>query len=160
MTDDGHGSASVEFPSDLEIQLTRDFDAPIELVFDVLTKAEHVRHTFAPFGETVTQCVLDLRVGGDYRIVMVTDEGIECSFRGRYLEVEPPNRTAQTWIFDGWPDVEAIESVDLHESDGVTTMRHRLVFRNQAERDHMSKTDGLEASFDNLAAYLRSVTGR
>jgi hypothetical protein len=43
MTPDRHGSAVIEFPNDLEIVTTREFDAPIELVFDVLTKPEHVR---------------------------------------------------------------------------------------------------------------------
>jgi uncharacterized protein YndB with AHSA1/START domain len=152
-----NGSAVIEFPNELEIVLTREFDAPIELVFDVLTKPEHVRKTIAPFGEEVTVCSIDLRVGGDYRFVFVTDDGIECSFRGTFLEVEPPTRTAQTWRFDGWPDVEAVESIDLHETDGVTKLTHRLAFRDQAGRDHMTKTDGLAANYDNVDAYLRSL---
>jgi uncharacterized protein YndB with AHSA1/START domain len=152
-----HGSASIEFPNDLEILLTREFEAPIQLVFDVMTKPEHVRNTFAPFGEEMTVCEIDLRVGGDYHYVMVTDDGIECSFRGTFMEIESPSRTVQTWLFDGWPDAQAVESVDLHEADGVTTMTYRLTFRDKAGRDHMTKTDGLEASFDNTAAYLRSL---
>jgi uncharacterized protein YndB with AHSA1/START domain len=48
-------------------------------------------------------CSIDLRVGGDYHIVFVTDDGRECSFRGTYLEVEPPTPTVETWLFDGWP---------------------------------------------------------
>ena len=157
MTSDPRRSARVEFPNDLEIVLTRDYDAPIGLVFDVLTRPEHVRKTFAPFGEEVTVCSIDLRVGGDYHIVMVTDDGIECSFRGTYLELDPPHRTVQTWRFDGWPGVQAVESVELRETDAVTTLVHRLVFADQADRDHMSKTDGLTASFNNLADYLRSL---
>ena len=50
MTPNRHGSAHIEFPNDLEIVLTREFDAPIQLVFDVLTKPEHVRKTIAPYG--------------------------------------------------------------------------------------------------------------
>ncbi|HEY5051521.1 MAG TPA: SRPBCC domain-containing protein, partial [Acidothermaceae bacterium] len=96
MTPSRHGSAVIEYPNDLEIVLTRDFDAAIGLVFDVFTKPEHVRKTFAPFGEEVTACSIDLRVGGKYHIVMVTADGIECSFRGTYLEVEPPTRTVET----------------------------------------------------------------
>ena len=157
MISNRHGSAVIEFPNDLEIVITREFDAPIELVFDVFTKPEHVRKTFAPFGEEVTVCSIDLRVGGTYHIVMVTDDGTECSFRGTYLEVEPPTRTVQTWLFDGWPDAEAVESMDLHETDGVTKLTHRLAFRDKAGRDHMTKTDGIEASFDNVEDYLRSL---
>jgi uncharacterized protein YndB with AHSA1/START domain len=116
-----------------------------------------VRKTFAPFGEEVTECSIDLRVGGSYHIVMVTDDGIECSFRGTYLEVEPPTRTVATWLFEGWPDAEAVESMDLQESNGVTKLTYRLAFRDQAGRDHMTKFDGLEASFENVEDYLRSL---
>ena len=157
MTSNRHGSAVVEFPNELEIVITREFDAPIGLVFDVFTKPEHVRKTFAPFGEEVTVCSIDLRVGGNYHIVMVTDDGTECSFRGTYLEVEPPTRTVQTWLFDGWPDAHAVESMDLHEADGVTKLTHKLAFRDKAGRDHMTKYDGLEANFDNVEDYLRSL---
>ena len=157
MTPNRHGSAVIEFPNDLEIVITREFDAPIALVFDVFTKPEHVKKTFAPFGEKVTICSIDLRVGGDYHIVMVTDDGTECSFRGTYLEVDPPTRTVQTWLFEGWPDAEAVESMDLQETDGVTKLTHRLAFRDKAGRDHMTKYDGLEANFDNVEDYLRSL---
>ena len=157
MTTNRYGSAVVEFPNDLEIVITREFDAPIGLVFDVFTKPEHVRKTFAPFGEEVTICSIDLRVGGNYHIVMVTDDGTECSFRGTYLEVEPPTRTVQTWLFEGWPDAHAVESMDLHETGGVTKLTHKLAFRDKAGRDHMTKYDGLEANFDNVEDYLRSL---
>jgi uncharacterized protein YndB with AHSA1/START domain len=152
-----HGSAVIEFPNDLDIVVTREFDAPIELVFDVFTKPEHVRTTIAPFGEEVTVCSIDLRVGGNYHFVFVTDNGTECSFRGSYLEVEAPTRTVETWLFDGWPGVEAVESIDLHETDGVTRLTHRLAFRDKAGRDHMTKYDGIEANFDNVEDYLRSL---
>ena len=79
----------IEFPDDLEIVLTREFDAPIQLVFDVLTKPEHLRKTIAPYGEEVKTCSVDLRVGGDYHFVFVTEDGREMSFRGTFLEVEP-----------------------------------------------------------------------
>jgi uncharacterized protein YndB with AHSA1/START domain len=157
VTPNRHGSAVIEFPNDLEIVITREFDAPIALVFDVFTKPEHVRKTFAPFGEVVTVCSIDLRVGGNYHIVMVTDDGTECSFRGTYLEVDPPTRTVQTWLFEGWPDAEAVESMELHETDGVTKLTHKLAFRDKAGRAHMTKYDGLEANFDNVEDYLRSL---
>ena len=122
VTPNRHRSAHIEFPNDLEIVLTREFDAPIQLVFDVLTKPEHVIKWFAPFGEVMTVCSIDLRVGGDYHIVFVTKDGTECSFRGTYLEVEPPTRTVETWLFEGWPGVEAVETTELREAHGVTTL--------------------------------------
>ena len=147
----------IEFPSNLEILMTRTFEAPIELVFDVFTKEEHVRKTFPPFGEAMAVCEIDLRVGGEYHYVMVTDEGREMSFRGTFLEIAPPGRLVQTWLFEGWPDAEALETVDFDEADGVTTMTWKLTFRDQAGRDHMTRYDGIEAGWDNVEAYLRTL---
>lgn len=158
MTANRHGSSVVEFPSELEIVTTREFDAPLELVFDVLTKPEHVRNWFAPFTDVVTECSIDLRVGGDYHIVFVTEAGIECSFRGTYLDVEPPTRTVATWLFEGWPDAHAVEIVELQETDGVTKLTMNLAFQDQAGRAHMTKSDGQEDSFNKLEDYLRSLT--
>jgi uncharacterized protein YndB with AHSA1/START domain len=147
----------IEFPNELEVVVTREFDAPIELVFDVFTKPEHVRRHIAPFGEEVTECSIDLRLGGDYHIVFVTDEGRAMSFRGTYREVEPPTRTVQTWLFEGWPAAEAVETMDLQETDGVTKLTWSLAFGDKAGRDHMTKYDGLLANFDNVEEYLRSL---
>jgi uncharacterized protein YndB with AHSA1/START domain len=154
-----HGSSVIEFPSALEIVTTRKFDAPLELVFDVLTQPEHVRHWFAAFEDEVIACSIDLRVGGDYRIDVVTADGTPMSFSGTYSEVERPTRFVATWLFDGWPGVEAVESTELAESDGVTTMTITMMFNDQAGRDHMNKFDGQESSWDHLEDYLRSLTG-
>ena len=157
MTPKHHGSAVIEFPNELKILITREFEAPIALVFDVFTNPEHVRKTFAPFGEDMAVCSIDLRVGGIYHFAMVTEEGTEMSFRGTYLEVEPPTRTVQTWLFDGWPGAEAVETMDLHETGGVTTLTWRLAFRDKVGRDHMTRYDGIEANFDNVEDHLRSL---
>lgn len=157
MTPHRHGSAVIEYPSALEIVTTRLFDAPAELVYDVLTQPEHVRHWFAPFEDRMTVCDIDLRVGGAYHLVFVTPDGTECSFRGTYLELERPSRIVDTWLFEGWPDAEAVETVKLVEADGVTTARMTLAFRDQAGRDHMTRTDGQESSWDKMEDYLRSL---
>ncbi|MFY9886999.1 MAG: SRPBCC domain-containing protein [Streptosporangiaceae bacterium] len=157
MTPNRHGSAIHTYPSALEIVTARKFDAPIALVFDVLTKPEHVRRWFAPFECEVTKCSIDLRVGGSYHIVFVTGDGKECSFRGTYLEIEPPARTVQTWLFEGWPDAHAVETTELQETDGVTTLTNTMAFRDQAGRDHMTRHDGEEDSYDKMENYLRSL---
>ena len=157
MTSNRRGKAVIEFPNDLEIVITREFDAPLELVFDVMTKPEHVRKTIAPFGEKVTVCSIDLRVGGDYHFIFVTNDGVECSFRGTYSEVEPPARTVATWLFEGWPDAGAVESMDLHEADGVTTLTWTMAFRDKIGRDHMTTYDGIEANLDNMEELLTSL---
>lgn len=159
MTPNRHGSAVVELPNDLDILVTRDFDAPIALVFEVLTKPEHVTKWFAPPGCEMRKCSIDLRVGGQYHQVFVTDKGIECSFRGTFLEVEPPTRTVETWVFEGRPHLEAIETVELHEAHGVTNMQIRTRFRDKAGRDENIQfgTDGMKSSADQIEHVLRSL---
>jgi uncharacterized protein YndB with AHSA1/START domain len=152
-----HGSAVIEFPSDLEIVTTREFDAPIELVFAVLTQPEHVRNWGATGEDKMTVCEIDLRVGGDYRMVLASQDGTECVFRGTYLEIAPPTRIVDTWLFEGWPDAWAVETIDLQETDGVTTLTSTLAFRDQAGRDHMTKFDGQQSSYDAMEDILRSL---
>ena len=157
MTPARHMAAVIEFPNELEILITRAFDAPIQLVFDVFTKTEHLRKTLAPFGEEMKECTFDARVGGSYHYVFVAHDGRDMSFRGTYLEVQPPTRIVNTWLYEGWPDAEAVETTELHETDGVTAVTWRLAFRDKAGRDHMTKFDGIEANFDNVEDYLRSL---
>jgi uncharacterized protein YndB with AHSA1/START domain len=157
VTPDRHRAAVIEFPNELEILITRAFDAPIQLVFDVFTKTEHLRKTLAPFGEEMTECTFDARVGGSYHYVFVAGDGRYMSFRGTYLEVQPPTRIVNTWLYEGWPDADAVETTELHETAGLTTVTWRLAFRDEAGRDHMTKFDGIEANFDNVEDYLRSL---
>ena len=105
----------------------------------------------------VTKCGIDLRVDGGYHIVFVTSDGTECSFRGTYLEVMAPNRTVATWHFDGWPDVDAVEMVDLHENEDMTAVITTLAFHDIAGRAHLRRTEEQEDSFDKFAEYVRSI---
>ena len=167
MTPSRGGSALMEFPNELDILITREFDAPIALVFDVLTKPEHVSKWGATPPDLMTECSIDLRVGGDYYSSFVTEDGTVCAFRGTYLEVEPPTRTVETWLFGGWPDAEAVETWQLHETGGVTTLTMRLAFRDKAGRDHypasgeeageLDSSDGPGASLDAMEEILRSL---
>jgi uncharacterized protein YndB with AHSA1/START domain len=166
VTPNRRGSARIEFPSELEILITRQFDAPIALVFDVVTKPEYVSRWGATPPDQMKECSIDLRVGGNYYFCFVTEDGAECSFRGTYLEVEPPFRTVETWLFEGWPDADAIETWELHETNGVTTLTMRLAFRDQAGRDHYPARpgvpidlDGPLASFNAIEDILRSLLG-
>lgn len=170
MTPNRHGTQVVHYPSELEIVTTRMFDAPIELVFDVLTTAEHVRRWCATGGDRVTVCEIDLRVGGDFHHVFVTPDGIECSFRGTYLEIERPTRVVNTWLFEGWPDAWATETNALSELDGVTTLTLTLAFRDKAGAANMLKaheraaqtgdTNGQPASFDAMEDLLSTLVGQ
>jgi len=165
MTVTRHGSATVEFPSDREALITRKFDASAELVFDVLTKPEHVSVWFTDGDEDLEVCEIDLRVGGEYRYVGVFDNGVRCSFHGTFLEIERPVRRVETWVFAGRPDVEAVETVELHEQDGVTTMTVLLAFKDQPSRDASPWTaadgvhaaDGMQGSYDNLEDHVTAL---
>jgi uncharacterized protein YndB with AHSA1/START domain len=158
---DRHGSALVELPNDLDVLITRKFDAPIALVFDVLTRPEHVSKWFAPHGCQMKECSIDLRVGGSYRQVFVTADGTECSFHGTYLEIDPPARTVATWVFEGRPHIETIETAELHEAAGVTTLTILTTYPDQASRDESIQAgfDGVEESFDDLENLLTSLLG-
>ena len=157
VTPDRHGSAVIEFPNELEVLITREFDAPIGLVFDVLTKPQHVRKWGATPPDRMLECSIDLRVGGNYHSSFLTKDGAVFTIRGTYLEVEPPTRTRQTWLFELWPDAEAVETMELHEADGVTTLSWRLAFRDKAGRDHMTGFDGQQDSLDEMEDILRSL---
>ncbi len=157
MTSNRHGSSVISYPTELEVVTSRAFDAPIELVWDVLTKPEHVSQWFPPFTGVMKECSMDLRVGGDYRQVFVTEDGTECTFRGTYLELERPTRIVQTWLFEGWPEAPAVETDELREAEGVTTLTITMAFTDQAGRARMTRHDGQEDSLDKLEDYLSSL---
>jgi uncharacterized protein YndB with AHSA1/START domain len=157
LTPQRRGGFMVEYPNELEIVTTREFDAPVGLVFDVLTKREHVRRWCATGGDEVTICDLDFRVGGDYHTVFVTPDGTECSFRGTYLEIERPTRVVNTWLFEGWPDAWAEETAVLSEVNGVTKLTTTLAFRDKAGRANMTRHDGQAESYDAMEDLLTSL---
>jgi uncharacterized protein YndB with AHSA1/START domain len=105
----------------------------------------------------MTECTIDLRVGGNYHSRFVTGDGTEFSFSGTYLQVEPPFRTVQTWHFNCWPEVEAVETMELQEHDAVTTFTWKLAFSDKAGRDHMTGFDGQLDSLDEMENILRSL---
>lgn len=136
---------------DLTVAATRTFRAPRELAWTVMTTPTYLRETLAPYDETVTVLDIDLRVGGGYHYVFVTPDGLECSFRGEFREVDYPSRIVQTWHFDGWPEVWAVQTDELTEADGVTTLVTSLTFANAADRSHMRSSDGIDANLDKVA---------
>jgi uncharacterized protein YndB with AHSA1/START domain len=116
-------SFEVTTPSDLEIRITRLFDAPRELVFEALTKPEHVREWWGRLGEgySVPVCEIDLRPGGTWRFVNRHPKG-EVAFRGEYREITPPSRLVYTEIFEDFPDSVSVVTTELTEEGGKTRM--------------------------------------
>jgi uncharacterized protein YndB with AHSA1/START domain len=161
------GSHHTSYPSAREIVHVRSFDAPIELVYAALTDPAHIVHWGATGGDRMTTCEIDLRAGGAYRWAFVTPDGIECSFRGSYLELEAPHKIVSTWLFEGWPDAPAVSSETLEEVDGVTTLTSHMTFDSEAGAANMLRAhqraqengndNGQGASFDALEILLDSL---
>src|SRR6202011_5971839 len=77
----------ISTPSDLEFAMTREFDAPRHLVFDAMTKPEYIKRWLGGAEWTLSSCEIDLRVGGAYRYIMRTPDGVENTLAGTYREV-------------------------------------------------------------------------
>src|SRR6266542_125699 len=127
----------VTLPSDTEILLTREFDAPRDLVWEAMTKPEYVKQWWGPRGSTLTSCEIDLRPGGAWRFVERSADGSEHPFKGVYKEIAPPERIVQTWIYDVPPfnQFESVETMTLEERDGRTFFRTLVKHTSKEARD-------------------------
>lgn len=153
------GNLTVTMPSDREIAMSRVFDAPRNLVFDAYTKPELVRRWLGVFGGwTFRECDIDLRVGGTYRYLWDGPEGATLGIRGRFLEITPNERIVCTERFDPPFDMgDAHDTITFAEHAGKTTLTILVRSPSKEVRDAMLKTgmtDGVTASFDNLAEVL------
>ena len=116
------GTATVTLPTDEQILITREFDAPKHLVYKAWTTPELVRRWWSARRGEVTIAEIDLRVGGTWRYVMVTDDGFEVGFHGEYREIVPDERIVCTEVYEGMPDAEALNTLTFTETDGRTTL--------------------------------------
>lgn len=155
-----HPSFKVSLPTDREIVITRVFDAPRALVFEAMTKPEHVRRWWGCLdGYSVPVCEMDLRVGGRWRIVNQGPDG-EFAFHGEYLEVVAPERVRNTEIFEMYPDTVSYVTVTLTESEGKTTYESRAEYPSREVRDMVIQTgmeEGLATSLDRLGEIAQSL---
>lgn len=160
MTIDRTGSAEVTLPSDTEILITREFDAPAGLVFDVWTTPEHVRNWWGWETDPMTVCEIDLRVGGKWRFVAVNEDYGEVDFYGEYLEIDRPQRLVSTEVFAPYPDSPAVNTLTLKEDDGVTTMTILVEYPSKEARDATIASgmeSGLQHSLDRADRVLSSL---
>lgn len=158
MTIDRTGSAEVTLPSDTEILITRSFDAPAALVFDVWTTPEHVRNWWGWETDQMRVCEIDFRVGGAYRFV-AGDHDREVAFRGVYQEIERPHRLVSTEVYEPYPESESLNTLTLEEDDGVTTMRILVAHQTKEARDATIASGmerGLQHSLDRVDKILAS----
>ena len=150
------GAAVVTLPSDTEILITRDFDAPKHLVFKAWTTPELIKRWWSSNRGTVTIADVDLRVGGTWRWVMVTDGGFEVPFHGEYREIVPDERLVHTEIYEAFPDAGALVTLTLAEKDGRTTMTLLAQHETKEHRDaHINS--GMEAGMQDAMDLLEEV---
>ena len=118
------GTAKVTLPSDEQILITRELDAPKHLVYKAYTTPELVKRWWAGRRGRVTSAEIDLRVGGAWRYVMVASGGFEVAFHGEYREIVPHERIVATEVFEGAPiEGEApVNTVTFTEVDERTTL--------------------------------------
>ena len=144
----------VTLPSDKEILLTRVFDAPRQLVFEAMTRPEHVRRWWpAMDGMTMTVCEIDFRVGGKWRYAAVGPDGNEFGFHGEYREIVPPEKVVNTEIFDPFPEEVTVCTMTLEEQGKKTHFQCRVVHTTKEGRDgHIGSgmEHGAGLSFDRL----------
>jgi uncharacterized protein YndB with AHSA1/START domain len=148
-------------PSDREIRLTRLFDAPRQLVFEAMTKPEHVRRWWGILSEeySVTACEIDLRPGGAWRFVGRGPRG-EYAFHGVYREVMPPDRLVFTEIYDPFPDAESVVTSVFTEENGKTRLTVTARYPSVEVRDAVLKSGmerGAAISYDRLEDLVREL---
>jgi uncharacterized protein YndB with AHSA1/START domain len=139
---------------DLTLHLERTYQAPAAAVFDAWTSEEVLRRWFhAERGWETSEAAVDLRVGGEVRVVMRDPRsGAEYGGGGRYTEIDPPRRLAFTWLWDD-NGVRTLIELDFEEADGATTVRfrHSGLWDEEAVRSHEG---GWTRCFDNLERAL------
>jgi uncharacterized protein YndB with AHSA1/START domain len=144
----------VTTPSDREVVMTRLFDAPRHLVFEAMTKPEHVRRWWGILDDqhSVIVCEIDLRPGGAWRFVGKGPHG-EAAFHGVHREIAPPDRLVFTEIFEPFPDVESLVTTVFTEENGKTRITVTCLYPTLEVRDMVIGTGmakGAAISYDRL----------
>ncbi|MER7857822.1 MULTISPECIES: SRPBCC family protein [Amycolatopsis] len=150
---------SVTKSGDLEIVMTRSFDAPRTLVFDAWTKPELVRRWFGPRDCEVVECEIDLRVGGRWRYRLRHGGGMEMLLQGVYQEIDRPGRLVSLETNEDCEASEgqALATLTLVEHDGVTTLTQVVRYGSERVRDAVLESGmerGVGEGFDKLAEVM------
>ncbi|HUB42327.1 MAG TPA: SRPBCC family protein [Streptosporangiaceae bacterium] len=150
------GPAVVTLPTDTQILITREFDAPRHLVYRAWTTPELIKRWWAGDRGEVTSVEVDLRPGGSWRYVMTANGGFEVAFHGQYQEVVPGERVVSTEVFEGMPDAQAVSTATFTERDGRTTLSILVQHQSKDNRDaHVNS--GMEAGMQEAMSYLENV---
>ena len=158
------GTLKVVTQGDREIVMTRVFDAPRDLVFDALTKPELLKRWFGPHGWSLTECEVDLRIGGAWRFFSHGPNGRTMGMRGVYREIVRPERIQYTESFDDWAEQgAALITTTLVERDGRTTLTCVSAAPSREVRDAVIKSGmehGAAETYDRLAGVLDDLRAR
>ncbi|HXT70537.1 MAG TPA: SRPBCC family protein [Vicinamibacterales bacterium] len=153
----------VSTPEERTIVLTRVFDAPRDLVFEAMTRPEHIRRWWGQLGDgySVPVCEVDFRVGGKWRFVNQHPKG-QAEFYGEYREIAPPGKVVFTEIFAPFPDAASVVSAILTEENGRTRLTATCTYPSAEVRDMVLKTGmekGAALSYDRLEEVALELAG-
>jgi uncharacterized protein YndB with AHSA1/START domain len=153
-------SAKVTLPTDTQIHIAREFDAPKHLVWKAYTTPELVARWWAGSHGKVTSAEIDLRVGGFWRYVMTADEGFEVGFHGEFREISAPDRLVNTEIYEGAPEGLGVITTTFTEKGGRTTMSQLCEYGDRKVRDAVIDSGmegGMQESLDELEKVAASL---
>jgi uncharacterized protein YndB with AHSA1/START domain len=154
------GTARVTLPSKQQILITREFDAPKDLVYRAWTTPELVKRWWAGKRGEVISAEIDLRVGGRWRYVMVASAGQEVAFHGEYHEIVPNERLVNTEVYElpgGDGDVHPpLVTTTFTEADGRTTLAQLMQCPSQELRDTIIGS-GMESGMQEAMDALEEV---
>jgi uncharacterized protein YndB with AHSA1/START domain len=160
-------SAKLTLPTDEQILIRREFDAPRHLVYKAMTTPELVRRWWHAKRGEVTACEIDLRVGGEWRYAMVTPDGFEVAFHGEYVELVPDERIVTKEVYEGLPEGVTEEqggtvntATFADAGDGRTELTLMIQTTSKAARDAIIESgmeDGLQDALDLLEETATSL---
>ena len=163
MTVASSGTATVTLPTEEQILITREFDAPKDLVYKAFTTPELVKRWWNAKRGEVTVAEIDLRVGGKWRYAMVADDGgFEVAFHGEYREIVPGERIVSTETFEGLPEGVSeeegttVNTATFTEEDGRTTLTILVQAPTKVTRDAIIES-GMEAGMQDAMDLLEEV---
>ncbi len=153
------GTATVTLPTDEQILITREFDAPKHLVYKAWTTPELVKRWWSGHHGEMTIADIDLRVGGLWRYVMVAEGGFEVAFHGEYREIVPYERIVTTEVYEmpEAPEGDApLNIVTFTEAEGRTLLRLRTQCPSKEVRDLIINS-GMEGGMQEGMDLLEQV---
>lgn len=152
---------TITLPSDREIQVTRSFAAPADLVFDCWTVPALIQRWLGPADWVFTHCEFDARVGGKWRFVTRGPDGFEMASGGEVLEITRPTWIKTTELYDmDWTGGETINTNRITEQNGVTTSVVTILYASKEARDGARATpmaEGMEMGFKRLDELLADM---